>query len=281
MFQTDIWRQSPERCIDNDASSCYSSSSSSSSSFSPPFRSPPLVQSSLPPSTLPTSSSFLSSPSYISSSLSLLDDPSFTDTLPELLEDALSGEEPNLLDEDQFLLYALPPSAPPTTTTTDFTTLSSTPTTCSFLPQTCDFGCVSYGGSNSFLPTSVVSGDPCSLQPDADPAALVAAAAAVVAVSDGGEQQRKPDELDKARRRQIKAQLRKERNKEAARRSNYNKKLIRDQLEKKSVELWEENLQLHQDIRDLTDKLRHFRQVHSSMHHVCHKKHLSRLRTCR
>ncbi|KAK7112220.1 uncharacterized protein [Littorina saxatilis] len=78
------------------------------------------------------------------------------------------------------------------------------------------------------------------------------------------------DELEKARHRQLKAALRKERNKEAARRSNLNKKLERDRLEKKSLELWEENLQLNQDIQDLKQKLHHFRHMRSVMQHVCH-----------
>lgn len=78
------------------------------------------------------------------------------------------------------------------------------------------------------------------------------------------------EHLDKERSRQVKAALRKERNKEAARRSNLNKKIIRYQLEQRSTELWEENIQLQQDIRDLSSRLRQFRHVTQLMKHVCH-----------
>nr|KAG5713820.1 hypothetical protein BaRGS_024447 [Batillaria attramentaria] len=77
------------------------------------------------------------------------------------------------------------------------------------------------------------------------------------------------DENEKARLRQIKLMQRKERNKAAARKSNLNKKLMRDSLEQKSVELREENLQLQQDIRELHSRLRHFRKLYTGMHHVC------------
>ncbi|KAL8591369.1 hypothetical protein ACOMHN_052633 [Nucella lapillus] len=82
------------------------------------------------------------------------------------------------------------------------------------------------------------------------------------------------DDMDRARRRQIKVEQRKQRNKEAARRSNENKKLLRESLQKKSVELCEENLQLRQDIQDLTDQLHHFRHLRNSIKHVCQRRQL-------
>ncbi|KAL8588534.1 hypothetical protein ACOMHN_058433 [Nucella lapillus] len=78
------------------------------------------------------------------------------------------------------------------------------------------------------------------------------------------------EDTEKARMRQYKAALRRERNKAAARKSNLNRKLFRDQLEKKSLELWEENLQLQQDIRQLNNQLRHYGHVRRAIRHVCH-----------
>ncbi|PVD39282.1 hypothetical protein C0Q70_01910 [Pomacea canaliculata] len=73
----------------------------------------------------------------------------------------------------------------------------------------------------------------------------------------------------KEKAKEMKVAIRKLHNKEAAKKSHLAKKKRKETLLKKSMELYEEKLQLEQDIRTLNNCLRLYHQMYSCMTHVC------------